>query len=234
MARPIKNNADYFPHDADMRNDTRVKAVRRKFGIEGYGVYCMLIELLTDSDFFQFKNDALAIELVAGDFDIEPDKLSSILQYLSQLDLIQIAPGTNLITCKSLENRLGALLSKRERDRDRVFAGDNPQSRVKESKGEKIKVDESKVDEGLLAPEVRDLDWFKKQIDAIWTDQLPSDKKKNLGRAIQNAWEFLSADEPRLKRIESRECKQLVSKAFSFMKPETNGQLTSRADLTNL
>ena len=29
MARPIKNNADYFPHDADMRNDPRVKAQKK-------------------------------------------------------------------------------------------------------------------------------------------------------------------------------------------------------------
>lgn len=134
MPRPIKNNADYFPHDADMRNDTRIKALRRKFGIEGYGIYCMLIELLTDSDFFQFKNDSLSIELLSGDFDIDPEKLTAILQYLAQLDLIQIATETNVITCKSLDKRMEALLSKRKRDRDGVFAGENTQSKVKESK----------------------------------------------------------------------------------------------------
>lgn len=69
----------------------------------------------------------------------------------------------------------------------------------------------------------RDFNWFRKQIDEIWTDQLPTDKKKNLGAAIQNAWEYLSADQPRLRVIEARECKQLVSKAFQFLKTDTNG-----------
>jgi hypothetical protein len=34
MARPLKNNADYFPHDNDMRNDEKILALRRKFGLE--------------------------------------------------------------------------------------------------------------------------------------------------------------------------------------------------------
>ena len=31
MARPKKNNADYFSHDNDMRNDERIIALIRKF-----------------------------------------------------------------------------------------------------------------------------------------------------------------------------------------------------------
>lgn len=147
MARPIKNNADYFPHDADMRNDPRIKALRRKFGIEGYGVYSMLLEFLTDADYFEFKNDSLSLELVAGDFDIETDKLVTILQYCFQLDLFQLDAVTNIISCKSLDKRLEPLLSKRKRDRTEVIASDNTQSRVEESKGEKSKVNEKKEEQ---------------------------------------------------------------------------------------
>jgi len=46
MARPIKLNADYFSHDAGMRNHRKIKSVRQKFGINGYGIWCMLIEYL--------------------------------------------------------------------------------------------------------------------------------------------------------------------------------------------
>jgi len=65
---------------------------------------------------------------------------------------------------------------------------------------------------------VRNFEWFKSQIDEIWTDQLPSEKKINLGAAIENAWIYLSADSLRLKVIDSAGCKQLVSKAFQFVK----------------
>ena len=152
MARPIKNNADYFPHDADMRNDPRIKALRRKFGIEGYGVYSMLLEFLADSDYFEFKNDSLSLELVAGDFDIETDKLVSILQYCFQLDLFQLDAKTNIISCKSLDKRLEPLLSKRKRDRHEVIDTDNTQSKVKESKVNKSKSEEKKVNNNI--PEI--------------------------------------------------------------------------------
>lgn len=143
MARPIKNNADYFPHDADMRNDPRMRALRRKFGIEGYGCYCMVLELLTDADHFQFKNDSLSLELVAGDIDIETGKLESILQYCFQLDLFQLDTENNVIRCKTLRNRLEPLLSKRKRERTIVIDNDNTHSKVKESKGKETKENES-------------------------------------------------------------------------------------------
>lgn len=38
MARPKKNNAEYYTHDADMRNDMKIKALRRKFSHTGYAV----------------------------------------------------------------------------------------------------------------------------------------------------------------------------------------------------
>ena len=47
MARPKKNNADYFPHDADMRNDPKIRALRRKFGLKGYAIWNMFLESLT-------------------------------------------------------------------------------------------------------------------------------------------------------------------------------------------
>lgn len=46
MARPIKNNADYFSHDIGMRNDMKIKALRRKYGLVGYASYVMLIEII--------------------------------------------------------------------------------------------------------------------------------------------------------------------------------------------
>ena len=142
MARPIKNNADYFPHDADMRNDARIKALRRKFGMEGYGIYCMMLEYMTDQDFFVCNINLLGLELISGDFDFEPDKLKSVIDYCVAIDLFQCENSE--LSCKSLENRLNPLLSKLERDRNGVSDTENTQSKVKESKVKKSKVKESK------------------------------------------------------------------------------------------
>ena len=64
MARPRKNNAEYFSHDADMRNHRKVKAIRSKYGMQGYGVWCMTLETLTDCDNFEMTLDQIELEVL--------------------------------------------------------------------------------------------------------------------------------------------------------------------------
>lgn len=212
MARPIKNNADYFPHDADMRNDPRVKALRRKFKLEGYAIYSMMIETLTDSDFFQVKNDKLTFEIIAGDFDCEVELLENVIQYCLQIDLFQLSE-TGILTCKSLNNRLNPLLSKRKREQTGVIVVDNAHSKVKERKVDEIKVDES-----------RTLTWFETQIDEIFREQMQMiHKGKDLGRAISESYAHLLADPARLKNADSSDCKKILNTWLTNQKP-VNGK----------
>jgi len=139
MARPKKDNADYFPHDSDMRNDPKVRALRRRHGLSGYAVYNYMLEVLTDSDFFEHEWNDLSIEILAGDFDIMPEDLKLIVDYCTSiLQLFTIE--NDLIWCNTLRKRFDSLLSKRKRDRNRVIADENPQSKVKESKEKKRRV----------------------------------------------------------------------------------------------
>jgi len=147
MARPKKDNADYFSHDADMRNDAKIKAIRRKFGIEGYGVYLMLLEILTDKDFFKVGWDALNIELISADIEIDANKLKEIVNYLVDI-LKMFTIEDDLLYCEKLISRFDSLLSKRKRDvkpkskelstsktpKKEITIIENPQSKVKESK----------------------------------------------------------------------------------------------------
>jgi len=142
MARPKKDNAEYFSHDADMRNDTKIRALRRKFGLEGYAIWCMLLEYLTHCDFFEFEYSELNIELLSGDFDVEPELLKEVMEYLiNKLGLMQVENGN--LMCLEHIKRFDALLSKRKRQRNEVIADDNTHSKVKYSKGEESKVKEN-------------------------------------------------------------------------------------------
>lgn len=146
MARPKKKNADYFSHDSDMRNDPKIRAIRRKYGIEGYAVWNMILEILTDSDFFEYEWTELNVELIAGDFDIEPEKLNDIVDYCITLKLL--SKDENRIYSEKMKERFESLLIKRNRDRKpaneelssaetkdkEVIASENTQSKVKESK----------------------------------------------------------------------------------------------------
>ena len=103
-------NADYFSHDAQMRNDAKIRAVRRKFP-QGYSVWCMLLETLTEAELLRIKTDDTTRELLAADFDVEVEELEQIIGYLVQLDLLHYDGG--YLYCKRLDERLGDMFAKR-------------------------------------------------------------------------------------------------------------------------
>lgn len=146
MARPIKNNADYHSHDSNMRNDIKIKALRRKYNITGYAIYNMMLEVLTDSEFFEYEWNDFNIEMLSGDFEIEPELLKEIINYcVNSISLFVIENGK--IWSYRHKERFNGLLSKRKNQRNGVIDSDNTQSKEKKSKVEKIKIKE--IDEFL-------------------------------------------------------------------------------------
>jgi hypothetical protein len=130
MARPQKNNADYFPHNNDMRNDRRCKALRSKFNLEGYAVFVMLLETLTGANHFQIENNKMELELIAGDIDIDSKKLSAILEYLIKLGLL-VREG-DLISSPMLNDLKKILNDIRDKDRKRKI---NPSEKATKENG---------------------------------------------------------------------------------------------------
>jgi len=128
MARPQKNNADFFSHDAGMRDDEKIKAVRRKFKHEGYSVWNMTLEKLCNSENFQFVFDNESVELMAGDFDIDPDLLKEIILYFIKLKLLVVENG--VVYSQTMKTRFESLLSKRKRDRGELSTAETPESEV--------------------------------------------------------------------------------------------------------
>ncbi|MCM1034959.1 MAG: DUF4373 domain-containing protein [Prevotella sp.] len=163
MARPTKNNAEYFTHDADMRNDVKVKALRRKYGHTGYAVWCFLLESLTDTDFFEIDFTEVNVELLSADYDVSPEQLTEIVEYCYRINLLQRSDDGQRLFSEAHKRRFSSLISKRERDRERLttliskrkqdktsenanyrsdnmnYHSDNPHSKVKKSKVEKSK-----------------------------------------------------------------------------------------------
>lgn len=121
MARPKKNNAEYFSHDADMRNDVKIKALRRKFSHTGYAVWNYLLETLTDSDFFEVEWEDINIELLAADYDVTVEELQAIVEYCLKIGLLQ-RQGDKLYSAAH-KKRFTPLLANRERKR--VIDGNN-------------------------------------------------------------------------------------------------------------
>jgi hypothetical protein len=111
MARPKKNNADYFSHDNDARNHRKIKALRGRFGVTGYGFWFMLLEFLTYSDYNQFEFTDSEVELMAGDFGVSATEIHEMLGYCIKLEMLTLENG--IIRSKSLDERLECVYKKR-------------------------------------------------------------------------------------------------------------------------
>jgi hypothetical protein len=165
MARPTKHNVDYFSHDCDMRNDIRIKALRRKFKHLGYSIYNITLELLGDTEYFQMKWDDNTIELLTADYDCDTEELKEVINYCIQLNLLQITNG--YLHCENFTKRLEETVLSRRKDycsnnspisklnevnvdNNNVNDNNNTQSKVKERKVNKSKAEYSKEEENKL------------------------------------------------------------------------------------
>ena len=116
MARPIKNYCDYFPHDRDMRNHRKVKAIRTKFGVTGYAIWSMILEYLTGIDGNVFEYSDVEFELMAGDFGVSATEIRDVVDYCIRLEMIFLNNG--FINSESLDERLIPVYEKRGRSKD--------------------------------------------------------------------------------------------------------------------
>lgn len=111
MARPVKNYCDYFPHDRDMRNHRKIKAIRTKYKITGYAIWCMILEYLTGIDGNVFEYSEVEMELMAGDFGVSVTEIRDVLDYCLKLELLFLKDG--FVHSETLDERLKPVYDKR-------------------------------------------------------------------------------------------------------------------------
>ena len=76
---------DYFPHDFNARFDRKILRCRKVLGLEGYGIYWMLIETLCLQENFSYP--LKDIDLLADDFGCSVEKVEAVVK---QFELFQI------------------------------------------------------------------------------------------------------------------------------------------------
>ena len=95
----------WFKHDASANNDAKLKKVRIKYGMEGYGLYWYCLELIAQNVekhniTFELEHDS---EVIAHDTGIHVDRVNDMMSYMCNLGLFQ--SSNNVITCLSMAKR---------------------------------------------------------------------------------------------------------------------------------
>ena len=89
----MEKDAFYFPHFCNARQDRKIKRVRKELGLEGYGIYFMLLETLREQQEFKFPMED--IDLLADEFGTSEQKIRTVI---CNYDLFQIDEQENFFS----------------------------------------------------------------------------------------------------------------------------------------
>lgn len=233
----MKKDAYYFPHFSNARNDSKLIKLRRVLGIEGYGLYFMLLEVLREQTDFRFPISG--IEDLAYEWHISKEKIASVIKDFDLFIIVDIE-----FFSPKLIYYLQPYLEKSERARKAALTRWNNAnalqmhnksnaSKVKESKVKESKVNKSK--KKIYSDEIKNFtasltNYFSKNIiDKLtnsqkfkWIDtidkliRLDKYSKEEIKLAVENAttdnfWKsnFYSLTKLRTKN-EKQDCKHIV------------------------
>jgi hypothetical protein len=96
----------WFKHDANANGDAKLKRVRIKYGLEGYGLYWYCLELIAgdvskDKITFELEHDA---EIISHDTGLHYERVQEMMTYMVNLGLFEQEGG--LITCVKMAQRI--------------------------------------------------------------------------------------------------------------------------------
>ncbi len=106
MARPRKENLDYFPFDVDFFRDKRIKRLRARFGADGIAVYqYILCEIYNNGYYIEYDED-LVLD-IADYFNCSEAKTTQIVSCLFNRSLLEciLVDQVKVITAKSVQRR---------------------------------------------------------------------------------------------------------------------------------
>ena len=228
----MSKDAYYFSHDSNARNDQRLMRVRMKYGMEGYGVYFGIIEILREQEDYTLH---YADNLESLAFDLRAD-FSLIESIINEFELFE--HDENIFYSKSLKRRMEKLdLIKQKRaeagrkggkskPNDNQMLNNSLTSKAKDSKVNKIK--ESKGNKMLKKDEEFELSLQKyiNQYDSkllqeffnYWTE--PNKSGTQMRFEMEKTWDT----KRRLKRWANNDFGNKKSNGVSGFKKDANGK----------
>ena len=140
----MSKDAYYFSHDSNARNDQRLMKVRMKYGMEGYGIYFGIIEIMREnSNYIIYESD---IESIAYDLRVEAEHIKDILY---NYWLFEIGRDGNkeeaYFFSKSLKRRMEHMDEKKKKRQEAGRLGGIASAKVKHKVTDAKAVKKSKV-----------------------------------------------------------------------------------------
>jgi hypothetical protein len=180
----MEKEAYYFPHFCNARHDRKIRRLRKELGVEGYGIYFMLLETLREQQDLMYPLEDL--DLLAEEFGVSEAKIQVTV---SKYDLFEIDESQKFFSPKMLvylepyfrmkEQRREAGIRSAEKRKlnDRLTTVE--QRKENESKVNEIKENENKVSfSEMLSPYLLELSDEYDNFYSYWTEKNSKGKER--------------------------------------------------------
>ncbi len=157
-------DAYYFPHFCNARHDRKIKRVTKELGVDGYGIYFMVLEVLREQT--DFKYPLSEIDLLADEFGTSEQKVRVVV---CNYGLFEVDENSNFFSLKLVEFMQPYLKMKAQR----VIAGKASAEKRKQisqrpfndrsTTVQQSKVKESKVKESKVIPNFEEFKQYATQ-----------------------------------------------------------------------
>lgn len=108
MARPRKENLDYFPLDTDFFEDNKIRILKAKYGADGIAVYLYILCEIYHNKGYYTECDEDFVLIMSDYFNFSEQKTTQILEYLVSRSLLVksiLSETVTVITAKSVQRR---------------------------------------------------------------------------------------------------------------------------------
>lgn len=84
----MSKDARFFPHDDNARNDPKIKALIKKHGLEGYGRFWVIVEMMRASTNYRLVDKPLTWDSLSYDFNCDTKEVDCFIEdCVSKFDL---------------------------------------------------------------------------------------------------------------------------------------------------
>lgn len=140
-------DAFYFSHDSNARFDTKIIKLRAKFGLEGYGFYFCMLEIMRDNTDYVFNMDD--IDTLTIQLQLSIEKIKELINFCVQIELFEI-DNLNILFSDSFIKRMEEVDTLRLKRVKAGRKGGKAKAKLKQNSGKMEAVKESKVKESKI------------------------------------------------------------------------------------
>lgn len=114
----------YFKHQSNMRHDIKIRRLISKYGLEGYGLYNLVIESITES--LSTKNPLPDLQETSSDiaefYNGNTTKIDEMMEYMIDKGLFSLDEISGHIICSKVYNFLDTSQTRSKELRDMIRA----------------------------------------------------------------------------------------------------------------